>query len=51
MEPPPDLAVGIDAHYIQNVAKLDDRLLIMLDLEAVISQEETQQLEPLQEAA
>lgn len=51
MEPPPDLAVGIDAHYIQNVAKLDDRLLIMLDLNAVISQEESEALEPLKEAA
>jgi purine-binding chemotaxis protein CheW len=51
MEPPPDLAVGIDAHYIQNVAKLDDRLLIMLDLDAVISQEESEALDPLKEAA
>lgn len=51
MEPPPDLAVGIDAHYIRSVAKLDDRLLIMLDLDAVISKEETEALEPVAEAA
>lgn len=51
MEPPPDLAVGIDANYIQHVAKLEDRLLIMLDLDAVITQEESEALDPLKEAA
>lgn len=50
MEPPPDLAIGIDANYIQSVAKLDDRLLIMLDLDAVITQEESEALEPMKEA-
>ncbi len=51
MEPPPDLAIGIDANYIQSVAKLDDRLLIMLDLDAVITQEQSEALEPMKEAA
>ena len=40
IEPAPDLALGIDAHYIRGVAKLDDRLLILLDLEEVLSTEE-----------
>lgn len=51
IEPPPDLAVGIDAHYIRSVAKLEDRLLILLDLDAVISKEEVQALESTQESA
>lgn len=51
MEPPPDLAVGIDANYIESVAKLEDRLLIMLDLESVITREESEALDPLEAAA
>lgn len=51
IEPPPDLAVGIDAHYIRSVAKLEDRLLILLDLDAVISKDEVRALEPVQEPA
>lgn len=51
IEPPPDLAVGIDAHYIRSVAKLDDRLLILLDLDAVISKEEVKALEATPEPA
>jgi purine-binding chemotaxis protein CheW len=51
IEPPPELAVGIDANYIKGVAKLEDRLLILLDLEEVLSAEEHSGLRPLQEAA
>jgi len=40
IEPPPDLAIGIDTHYISGVAKLEDRLLILLELEQVLSGEE-----------
>lgn len=36
-EPPPDLATGVDAAYITGVAKLDDRLLILIDLNEVLS--------------
>jgi len=35
--PPPDAAVSTDSDYIAAVAKLDDRLLILLDLAAVIN--------------
>ncbi len=51
IEPPPDLAIGIDAHYIKGVAKLNDRLLILLDLEEVLSSEEHASLKPAKEAA
>lgn len=40
IEPPPDIATGMNADYIQGVAKLEDRLLIFLDLSKVINLEE-----------
>ena len=35
-EPPPPIVSGVDADYITAVGKLDDRLLILLDLEKVL---------------
>lgn len=49
IEPAPELAVGIDAHYLRGVAKLDDRLLILLDLEGILSDDETEALLDLDE--
>jgi purine-binding chemotaxis protein CheW len=40
IEPPPELAIGIDADYLSGVAKLDDRLLILLDVERVLADDE-----------
>jgi purine-binding chemotaxis protein CheW len=45
IEPPPELAIGIDADYLSGVAKLDGpegsgRLLILLDVERVLADEE-----------
>lgn len=51
IEPPPDLAIGIDAHYITGVAKLDDRLLIILDLDEVLTADEEQALASVRSAA
>ncbi|MGK7297140.1 MAG: chemotaxis protein CheW [Candidatus Wenzhouxiangella sp. M2_3B_020] len=42
IEPPPELAIGIDTNYIRGVARLEERLLILLDLEEVLSEEEKQ---------
>jgi purine-binding chemotaxis protein CheW len=39
-EPPPAVVSGIHADYITAVGKLEDRLLILLDLEKVFSVEE-----------
>jgi purine-binding chemotaxis protein CheW len=36
-EPPPPIVAGIDAEYITAVGKLEDRLLILLDLESVLT--------------
>jgi purine-binding chemotaxis protein CheW len=40
IEPPPELVTGINSEYIKGVAKLEDRLLIFLDLSKVIDAEE-----------
>jgi purine-binding chemotaxis protein CheW len=40
VEPPPAVVSGIDSEYIKGVGKLDDRLLILLDLDKLISSEE-----------
>lgn len=44
IEPPPDIVTGVNADYIQGVAKLEDRLLIFLDLSKVISVEEVKSI-------
>ncbi len=36
IEPPPEIATGVNSEYIKGVAKLEDRLLIFLDLSKVI---------------
>jgi len=36
IEPPPEIVTGINSEYINGVAKLDNRLLIFLDLSKVI---------------
>ena len=46
IEPPPSLVAGVDAEYLQGVVKLEDRLLILLDLERVFN---TKQKEKLKE--
>jgi purine-binding chemotaxis protein CheW len=40
VEPPPPVVAGLDADYISAVGKLEDRLLIMLDLNRLLSNEE-----------
>ena len=40
IEPPPELTTSINANYITGVAKLQDRLLILLDLDKVLSSDE-----------
>jgi purine-binding chemotaxis protein CheW len=43
-EAPPALATGVNEEYITAVGKLDDRLLILLDLEKVITAKLAQEL-------
>jgi purine-binding chemotaxis protein CheW len=43
-EPPPPIIAGIEADYITAVGKLEDRLLILLDLEKIFSTNEKEHL-------
>ena len=42
--PPPAIVSGIDSEYISGVGKLDDRLLILIDLEKLLSNQEHEAL-------
>ncbi len=44
IEPPPELTTNISTNYITGVAKLEDRLLILLDLDRVLSSDEQERL-------
>ena len=37
VEPPPDIVGGVEADYIEGVGKLDNRLVILLNLDKVLS--------------
>lgn len=43
-EAPPELVSGVDSEYITSVGKLDDRLLILLDLNKVFTNEQKEVL-------
>ena len=45
VEPPPPIVAGIDSEYISGVGKLEDRLLILLELDKVLSKDEKKVLE------
>jgi purine-binding chemotaxis protein CheW len=40
VEPPPAVVAGVESEYIKGVGKLDDRLLILLDLDKLLTSEE-----------
>lgn len=48
-EAPPPMVAGIDAEYITAIGKLDNRLLILLDLERILSGKERKELEDIAE--
>ncbi len=43
-EPPPETATGMDAEFITGIAKMEDRLLILLNLNRILSVEEREAL-------
>jgi len=45
--PPPPLTGGIDTEYITSVAKLEDKLIIILDLNKIISKKEMEELKDI----
>jgi purine-binding chemotaxis protein CheW len=44
-EPPPQIVAGIDSDFITAVGKLEDRLLILLDLEKILVSKELEELD------
>jgi purine-binding chemotaxis protein CheW len=53
IQPPPATAVSVDSEYLLGVARHDGRLLILLDLDRVLSEHQQQALssvaEPMEE--
>jgi purine-binding chemotaxis protein CheW len=45
IEPPSPAVAGIDSEYLQGIAKLPERLVILLDLDRVLSRDERRALE------
>jgi purine-binding chemotaxis protein CheW len=43
-EPPPDVVSGVNSAYITAIGKLEDRLLILLDLTKILTNEEVDEL-------
>lgn len=40
IDPPPEIVAGLDRRYINGIGKLQDRIVIILDLERVLSENE-----------
>ncbi len=36
-EPPPEIVAGVDSEFIKSVGKLEDRLLILIDLDKILT--------------
>ncbi len=51
IEPTPQMGTSIDASYVSGVAKLDEDLLILLDLERLLSPEALSKLSNMQRVA
>lgn len=46
IQPPPDTIAGLAGEYLTGVGKVDERLIILLDIEKIMSADEMQLLEP-----
>jgi purine-binding chemotaxis protein CheW len=47
IEPPPPMVASVDSAFIKGIAKMGDRLIILLEISAVLSSEETNDLQRL----
>lgn len=47
IEPPPPIVGGLSAEYIKAVCKLDERLIILLNIDRILSTEEKVELEEM----
>jgi len=50
IEPPSPLVTTIDSTYLRGIAKVEDRLIILLDLEQILTEEQMQHLTDVQAA-
>ncbi|RKL69015.1 chemotaxis protein CheW [Salipaludibacillus neizhouensis] len=48
VEPPPEVVGSLEAEYIQGVAKLEKRLLILLNLDKVLNRTEREQMKDIE---
>ncbi len=48
-EAPPEMVTGVNSEYIMAVAKLDDRLITLLNLEKILSNTEKEKLEEVEQ--
>ncbi len=48
IEPPPTMIAGIESEYIEGVGKVDDRLLILLELKKIFSSPEKKDIEGIE---
>lgn len=46
-EPPPQSVSNINTEFITSVAKLDDRLIILLDMDKILTEKEKEQLDKI----
>ena len=49
IEKPPEMTTSVESAYINGVAKLENRLLILLDLDKILTQEEEMALESVED--
>jgi purine-binding chemotaxis protein CheW len=49
-EAPPDMVSGIESEYIKSVGKLEDRLLILIDIQKIIQINEMKKLDMMETA-
>lgn len=47
IEPAPSITKGVDAYFLSGVAKINERLIILLNLERALSSEEMKELDTL----
>jgi purine-binding chemotaxis protein CheW len=48
IEPAPELVAGVDKKYITGVGKLKDRIVLLLNLEEVLSEDEKEKIQDIQ---
>ncbi|MDR7072162.1 chemotaxis protein CheW [Fictibacillus barbaricus] len=48
IEAPPEVVGGVDAEYIKSVAKVNKRLLVLLDLNKVLNPDKLEEINPIE---